>query len=310
MDKSNELVSVIIVASGISRYLFDCLVSVHAQSHSHLQVIVIDNSLNSFLSGKIKRAAPSAHLHICQVSTSYCDSLNIGIEKSSAEYILCLNDDVILENNFLEEALKGFLSGVGMVSGKILRMDKKTIDTTGLFLSCFRTPRERGYSQKDRRKFQDPGFCFGVNGAVALYKKEMLDKIKEENYFDSSFGFFYEDLDIAWRAQRKGWKGFYAPLAVAYHARGATLRKEAVSGKIFARASISDSLLADLIKNRYLAIIKNESLLGFLWHLPEILIYDCAAWSYCLLFRPGAAVIFLSRLKIIQYALKKRLAKK
>ena len=47
----------------------------------------------------------------------------------------------ILDKDFLKQALRGFGrdSKIGMVSGKILRADGKTIDSTGLFLSPWRT---------------------------------------------------------------------------------------------------------------------------------------------------------------------------
>ncbi len=43
-----------------------------------------------------------------------------GIVNSNAEFILCLNDDVILDNKFTEEALRGFFvdTRVDIVSGR------------------------------------------------------------------------------------------------------------------------------------------------------------------------------------------------
>jgi len=45
-------------------------------------------------------------------------------------------------------------------------------------------------------------------------------------YFDADFRFFYEDLDVAWRAHNLGWKSYYIPAAIAYHIRGGTARKD------------------------------------------------------------------------------------
>src|SRR3989338_6010416 len=86
---------------------------------------------------------------------------------------------------------------IGMVSGKLLRSDRRIIDSAGLFLSCWRTAKERGYGLKDRGQFEKEEYVFGVNGAAAFYRKKMLDEIKlGSEYFDSDFHIFYEDLDV------------------------------------------------------------------------------------------------------------------
>jgi GT2 family glycosyltransferase len=214
-----------------------------------------------------------------------------------------------LDRYFIQETLQGFFKNknIGMVSGKILRPDKKTIDSTGLFLSFCRTAKERGYGFEDVGQFGKPGYIFGVNGAVAFYRREMLEQIKRgKEYFDEDFRFYYEDLDIAWRAQNAGWKAYYVPTAIAYHARGATARKKEGVGKKFARFYISDELQFELIKNRYLTIIKNEAFLGLLLHLPFMLIYDLAVFGFLILFRPKVIPMLVQLPRFVKTALKNR----
>ncbi len=259
---SNRLVSVIIVSAGNKDFLKNCLDSVRAQSHCDIEVIVMDNSAENLF---------------------YCEALNRGIRLAKGDFILCLNDDVTLEKDFIKNALRGFqvCPKVGSVSGKILRPDKKAIDSTGLFLSLWRTARERGYNRPDRGRFQKEGFIFGVTGAVAFYKGEMLEDIKMDfGYFDPSYRMFYEDLDVAWRAKKRGWKAYYAPGAIAYHVRGGTARANApgAAGKRFARIYLNDELKGYLARNRYRTIMRNESAVGFLLHLPFILLYDLAVF--------------------------------
>jgi GT2 family glycosyltransferase len=196
-----------------------------------------------------------------------------------------------------------------MVSGKILRWDKQTIDSTGLFISLWRTAKEKGSGVKDKGQYNREGYIFGVNGAAAFYRRAMLEQIKRDSeYFDSRFRMFYEDLDIAWRAKNQGWKGYYVPGALAYHVRGASVRQGKGINQRFARRYISAELQVDLIKNRYLAIIKNESWLGFLAHLPFIFLYEILLWSYILFFRPGQIKRFIANLSYFISALRKRAA--
>jgi GT2 family glycosyltransferase len=309
VSKKTDLVSIVIVTYRLKDYLRSCLNSIKEQTYPELEIIVIDNSLDQNFRKEICKDYPDIKLYPQEKNLFYCQALNLGIEKSKGDFILCLNDDVILDRRFIEEALKGFgiEERVGMVSGKILRFDKETIDSTGLFLTVFRTAKERGYGSKDRGQYNGSRYIFGVNGAVAFFKRKMLESIKiDSDYFDSDYRIFYEDLDIAWRAKNFGWKAYYIPSAIAYHIRGGTVRKSSGINKPYGRRYLSDELHLDLIKNRYLTIIKNESLLGFLLHLPFILFYDLICFCYLLFFRPHLLKKIPLNLKYLKSTLKKR----
>ena len=137
----------------------------------------------------------------------------------------------------------------------------------------------------------------------------MLEDIKiDKEYFDSDYRIFYEDLDIAWRANKFGWKAFFVPGALAYHVRGQTVRSKVGVNKKYARFYLSDDLQFDLLKNRYLTIIKNESLVGFVLHLPFIILYDVLAWCYFLIFRFKSLGKVIMLKEVFKSALKKRKA--
>jgi len=308
------LVSVVIVTAGKGNFVKDCLRSLEKQSWRNREIIVADNSLDERLSLSIAREFPFARILKNEKNLFYCRSLDQGIAVCEGEFILCLNDDVVLGEKFIEEALKGFSVSpdIGMVSGKVLRADKRTIDSTGLFLSLWRTASERGYGVLDKGQFKEEGFIFGVNGAVAFYRKALLDRLKIESssgiteYFDADFNFFYEDLDICWRARNAGWKGYYIPSALAYHVRGATARYARGINKRFARFYLNDELNFHLVKNRYLAIIKNEKLLYFVLLLPLLFIYDAVTLSYLIFCRPSVLRYFFDSAIPFQSAFRKR----
>ncbi|HTY44393.1 MAG TPA: glycosyltransferase [Patescibacteria group bacterium] len=291
MEKpSNEIVSVVVVTCGGHEYIKPCLDSVHAQTYPHLQTVIIDNSLKKDFALRMAEQYPGATIYSASSNLFYCGGLNKGISLSCGDFILCLNDDVILDAHFIEYGLRGFRidPAVGMVSGKIVRMDGITLDSTGLYVSLWGTARERGYGRKDGGQFQRPGFVFGVTGAAAFYRRHTLLSIREaeDAYCDPVFRFFYEDLDMSWRAQRKGWKAYYVPQATAMHARGATVRAGCGVGQPYARLYLSDGLQADLIKNRYLTIIKNASFWDVCLRLPFLVWYELLVWGYAICFRP------------------------
>lgn len=273
-----------------------CLESVEQQSYSPTQTLVIDNSGDPRFSEKVRASFSSIRIHSNPRNLYYGPSLNKGISLVQGEFVLCLNDDVFLDKEFIAEALNGFAvkDRIGMVSGKILRPDAKTLDSTGLFLTPWRTAGERGYGRPDSGQYERPGYIFGVSGAAAFYRRRMLDEVRQgEDYFDSRFHMFYEDLDVSWRARRCGWQGYYMPKAKAFHARGGSWRPEHGLGRPIARRYLDDRLHAELIKNRYLAVLKNESLPGLIMHFLPMALYDLCAWAYILLFQRRLIKMFL-----------------
>ncbi|MCK4994216.1 MAG: glycosyltransferase [Candidatus Omnitrophica bacterium] len=238
---------------------------------------------------------------------------NKAIESSSEDLILLLNDDVILEANFIEELLKAMSKDalIGMVCGKLLRMDKTTIDTAGQLLGNKRTPVERGYGAIDTGEFDAECYVFGSCGAAVLLRKSMLENcmILEHEYFDSDYNMFYEDLDLSWRAANFGWKAFYTPHAVGFHARGATAKEKKPIFEFlrpYNFAWLKSSLKSDVIKNRCMTIIKNDSPYDFLCNLHHIFVYEAKVFLYCLIFDPGVILKTIKNLPVILKAFKKR----
>ncbi|MDP2940733.1 MAG: glycosyltransferase family 2 protein [Candidatus Omnitrophota bacterium] len=294
------MVSVVVVTAASGNYLTDCLNSLQAQVSLPAEIVVIDNSLQPEFTRRVSRDFPRVKFFPSPFNLYYAQGMNKGIELTKGEFVLCLNDDVVLDKMFIAEALKGFLIDprIGAVSGKILRSDGTTLDSTGLFLSPFRTARERGYGRKDCGQYEKDGYIFGASGAAAFYRRKMLEEIKKSgDYFDARFRMFYEDLDLAWRAQRKNWRAYYIPTALAYHARGGTARLGGGIGKPRARKYLSRPLHLDLVKNRYLAMRKNETLSGLLAHLPAIILYDFLAWAFILFFDRGFLAFSVGELR-------------
>ncbi len=252
------------------------------QSFKDMEIIVVDNASADDSVEMIGAYYPEAKLIRNSPNLLFCKAQNQGIEASKGNFILSLNSDVVLDKDYLNEALKSINldTRIGMVSGKILRMDRRIIDSTGLFLGRNRKPLERGYGRRDVGQHEKPGYIFGVSGACAFFRRSMLIDIKDGyGYFDERFGMYYEDLDLCWRAHRKGWKAYYNPKAVACHVRGGTALNGERKGHLNL-PYLSAGLKNRYIRNRYKCIKKNDSFWGILINLPFILWYELKIWCY------------------------------
>jgi GT2 family glycosyltransferase len=190
-----------------------------------------------------------------------------------------------------------------MVSPKLLQFDLPTIlDSTGLFINRYRRPYDRGQGEIDINQYDTLLQVFGACGAAALYRRSMLTDIAlEDEYFDEDFFSYYEDADLAWRAQMRGWHGRFAPRAVATHVRGLgdTLRKR--------KEPLKDAYGPRLaLRNRYLMTIKNDALRYFLLDMPLILITELPRLLYAALFAPDVLMGLMDLVHGFKSALLKR----
>jgi GT2 family glycosyltransferase len=128
-----------------------------------------------------------------------------------------------------------------------------------------------------------------VDGAAPLYRREMLEDIKiDGQYFDDAFFAHKEDVDLAWRARLFGWRCWYTPKAVGFHER---------TFKPGHREVVSPSIRLHAVKNRYLLLIKNEMLSGWLRDGLLIFWYDLQIFIYLCLFEHSSlsAINFIFR---------------
>ncbi|MBI5191539.1 MAG: glycosyltransferase family 2 protein [Nitrospirae bacterium] len=309
---SKPKVSISIVNYNRKGLLEACLASVMAQDYPEVEVVVVDNASADGSADMVRVKFPTVKLIVNETNLFFCAAHNQGIKATDGEYVLVLNNDVTIEKDFVSHMVRAMEldNKIGSVSGRILRTGGKRLDTTGLSLGRDRRPVERGYGDPDVGRYPEPGYVFGAGGVAPLYRRAMLKDVAHDGqYFDESFEAFYEDLDVAWRANRRGWKAYYTPKAVAYHARGGTAKTGKPPLGLFEGydfAYLSPAMRARLVRNRWLTILKNDNLPEFLLNLPFILAYDIKVWLFLLIFSPGSIPDILRGAKALPDAWRQR----
>ncbi len=307
------MISIVLINWNGKRFLPDCLRSIAAQSQQPSEIFVIDNASTD---GSQELLLREQHHYCYQLvcnerNLGYCGGANQGIRQTRGKYIVLLNPDVILDAMFLEQLfnIAEQHEHCGILTGKLLRFDRQTLDSTGQFLRKNFSPFERGYGEPDRGQYDQAGFVFSSCGAVVWYRRAMLDDIQlDGEYFDESYFAFYEDLDIGWRAQLSGWKAYYAPTAVAYHYRGGGLSEQKRSKHWFEALPFLPSvsfiekpvfIQRHILMNRYLTLLKNAAWREIFHGLPAICSYELLAWGYMLCVRPILLAMLRDMLKIL-----------
>jgi GT2 family glycosyltransferase len=285
------LVSVIVVSWNSLRFLPECLASVEAQTHPAVDLVVVDNGSTDGSADFVAAEFPRATLLRNSANLGFCRANNDALKRSNGVFILCLNADAVLEPDYLERALPEFESNpsVGLIAGKVLRFDGSTMDSAGQLLTRARRIRDRGYGEKDTGRYEEPCDVFSACGAVALYRREMVDAISEDGeFFDEAFFSFGEDMDVGWRARRAGWRTRYLSGARARHYRGGSqARSTSLLGRFSQMARRPHQARAHIFKNRYLLILKNDTAGALLKDLPFVLGWEAVQWAWLLLASPG-----------------------
>jgi hypothetical protein len=102
----------------------------------------------------------------------------------------------------------------GLAGSKMLfAHNPKIIDRAGDCYTKAGTALLRGRAQP-ASAFNQPEWIFGACAGAALYRTRMFADI---GLFDEAFFLLYEDVDLCFRAQLKGYKCLYVPDAIVYH---------------------------------------------------------------------------------------------
>lgn len=162
----------------------------------------------------------------------YAEGNNIGIKfalnKLSPDYILILNNDTVVDRNFLKELINTSDSeeNVGFVGPKTYYYDfegrKDIINFAGgKFNMWLGIPSHIDMKNPDNTLYNQKIVDY-VNGSCMLINIETLKKI---GLLDSTYFLYWEENDWCYRASKLKLKSFYAPKAKIWHKTKVSIEK-------------------------------------------------------------------------------------
>lgn len=260
--------------NGLSDTL-ECLESVSKNTYPNYSITIIDNASREDELSQIRDSSTreparnDKRVTFIQNKTNlgFSEGNNVGIReamKNGAEYIFTLNNDTVVDPDFLTEAIKtAKIEKADIVATTMLNYyDRTKIDSLGHdLLSCGDSiPRRRGdFFIKSGSNNSIMGACAGA----ALYRVSMLQNI---GLFDPDFFLNYEDADLSLRALVQGYRISYSPSSKVYHKISASI------GKIK-----NTSYRVRSQRNQLFAYLHNMPLPVILLNVPIILLRDILA---------------------------------
>ncbi|MCM8783433.1 MAG: glycosyltransferase family 2 protein [Candidatus Omnitrophica bacterium] len=277
-----KLVSIIIPTYNREKEVLECISSLLNISYPNFEIIVVDNASQDNTANIIKEKFSNIkNIKILELSQNLgaAGGRNEGIRHAKGEYLCFVDNDNIVDKNFLTELVKLAETDekIGFVGPKMYYFnDPERIWYAGAEISLL-TSRGRyiGISEIDKGQ-HDRIREVGHIPNVWLVKKCVIEKI---GVLDTSYVVCYEESDWAMRARKAGYKIMFCPTAVVYH--NIPLRKisKGLRGLIGFDNPYKVFYAA---RNRTLFMKKFASKLSFILYL--LIFNNILLIQYCLIF--------------------------
>lgn len=217
METFKKKTTVIIPNYNGMKYLEDCLSFLHRSKGTEFDTIVVDNGSSDDSVRFIRYRFSWAKVIELSDNTGFSNAVNVGIQNAQTPYVLLLNNDTVVEPEFVANLEKALDENDKLFScnAKMLSMSEpEKIDDTGDFYSALGWAFARGKGQSAQR-YTVPSKVFSACAGAAIYRKEVFEQI---GFFDELHFAYLEDIDVGMRAQIWGYQNGYCPTAIVYHA--------------------------------------------------------------------------------------------
>ena len=214
-------VSVVIPNYNGMKYLRDCIASLNKQDDLDFETIIIDNASQDSDYKWIEEAYPDIIFKRLGKNYGFSPAVNEGIKMAQAEYVLLLNNDTVVETDFISQLVKAIEKDTRIfaVSSKMIAYDNHAImDDAGDEYTVLGWAYKTG-DGRSVNDFNKPKKVFSACAGAALYRKSVFEEI---GLFDEDFFAYMEDVDVSYRARIYGYYNVYCPEAKVYHIGSAT----------------------------------------------------------------------------------------
>lgn len=219
----NPKISIIIINWNGIKDTIECISSLTNLEYSNYEIIVVDNNSeendkNSLII--LAKENPRLKLIFNSENLGFAGGNNVGIVdaiKNRANYILLLNNDTVVEKDFLLPLLRVFeqYPSTGIVAPKINYYDHPDIIwSAGGNISKIKGSGFALSNINERKICNLEKEVTFVSGCCMLIKKDVFDRVGllDENYF-----LYLEDTDFCFRTIKAGYKIFVSYKSKIYH---------------------------------------------------------------------------------------------
>jgi len=184
------------------------------------QVIVVDDASSDESVEMLRRNFPGVAVVSRSLNGGFSAAANDGLRSTDSSLVLLLNSDVQVTPAFLDAIVPMFEdASVFAVTPRIITPALGDIDD-GAKTGRWR----RGFLWTDAlRQASGVRPNLFASGCASVYRVSMLQEL---GGFDEAYApFYWEDVDLSYRAWKRGWQSLYQPAGLVYHQHSATISR-------------------------------------------------------------------------------------
>ena len=222
------------------------------------QIIVV----NDDPVGSLKGSFDGKNITLIENKANYgfAETMNRGVAQARYPYVMFLNDDVLLGNDDFRKALESFKKDKNLFAVSFAQKEKDNtiVGKNGFFW-------KRGFFHHHPVTNLQKGHNAWAEGGACVIDKAKFERI---GGFDPIFKpFYWEDIDLSYRAWRRGYSILFDPSVVVTHHHESTI------GTHFSKHVIREIAF----RNQHIFILKNigdrRMLVEYMLFLPFNMIY-------------------------------------
>lgn len=179
------------------------------------EIFVVDDGSGDRTSDYLKGYSSQIKVIVLKKNVGFGSACNTGVSQARNSLVLLLNNDVLINSDFLTPALSTFRKqekkgqNIFALACRVLKGDQKTY---------YHFRNEGIFSKGEiiiKPVSDEKGSTFFASGVMMLFSKEVFMELG--GFDDLYHPFYWEDVDICYRALKKGYRIIYNPKIVIYH---------------------------------------------------------------------------------------------
>jgi GT2 family glycosyltransferase len=216
-------------------YILSCLKDIFAQETTHdFSVVVFDNDSPDRSADEIKKMFPKVHLIKNDKNLGFGKAHNLVAKEFIDDFdaMLLVNPDITFEKDTFEKMFTSFSEEKkpGLLSGKIYKTDH-SLDSNGgdypfgmaLFNWLFNLEFlgfKTNFHRNEPEYFTKKHSVDWVGGTFLLISNELIEK---NGLFNEDYFMYFEDVELSYRANEKGFSVMLDPgFSVIHHSGGSS----------------------------------------------------------------------------------------
>lgn len=225
-DTPLPLVSVIVVNYRGAADTITCLRALTEDlDYPHLEILCVDNASGGDDLARLK-TVPGVKVIASERNLGFAGGCNLAAKHARGSVLAFLNNDARPDRDWVRAAVAEMRAepGVAAVASKVLDWEGTAADFVDGGLTWF----GMGYKRHAGSPLADVPAAEHEQAKDVLFATGSAMFVRagvfaETGGFDERFFMFYEDVDLGWRLNLRGWRVRYVPASLTYHRHHGTM---------------------------------------------------------------------------------------